>query len=365
MLRSVVLVLIYIFTCTVSLSAEEISVGIIAPLTGLRSDAGNYIKNGVELAVGEVNSSSKYNFKFKVLYEDSKYSAKESVTAFRKLKNISKVDFIIGPYSSSSVLAVAPLAEETNTLLIIPGAQSDEISEAGDNIFRLIHNARQEAPFFAEEISKRMKSDTLHLLVLQTAFTYSYLKHFKPALKKHAKKIGLIEEYAPEATDFRSHLLRIKEKKPTDIFLFATPLHAGHILKQAAEISLNVQFYNIGVEGPELLELAGKHAEGLLYPYSYDVDSKQPEILSFTKSYYKQYKSEPDTVAANSYDGVKLLADCINSYGVDVSKVKDCFYAVDSFAGASGTFKIDEQGDAVKKLLVKQIRNGKYTRADS
>ncbi|MEK7579430.1 MAG: ABC transporter substrate-binding protein [Patescibacteria group bacterium] len=340
-------------------SGEPIKIGVIAPLTGARADAGEYIRNALVLAQEDIEKSSRRN-SFEFVVEDSKYEAPTAISAYRKLVDFDGVKYIVGPYGSSEVMAVGPVAEEAKVVLLLPGAQSDEISALGDYIFRIIHHSAQEAPVFAKFIAEKMKGDTLHFLLLNTAITEPYLKVFTPAFENSGKKIGFTEKYDVTTTDFRAGLLKIKNLEPSDIFLIATPKHAALILEQARELGITAQFYNIGVEGPELLTTPNGAAEGLLYPYSYDNRSDEKTISTFNNAYLSRFGTVPDTVAANAYDAAMLLVKCINRVGDDVTRVKDCLYETKEYAGASGTFSIDENGDAIKTIIIKTIKNSQF-----
>ena len=339
-----------------------IKIGVIAPLTGVRADAGEFTKNALTIAEEEINADPEKRFKVQFLFEDSKYEPAPAVNALRKLIDIDGAHYIIGPHGSSEVLAVAPVAEQEKVLLIAPASQTSEVSQAGDYIFRVIHNSAQEAPISASFVAQTMKSDTIHFLALNTAITDAYLKDFTPPFEAAGKKIGLVEKFDSKAGDFKTELVKIKAKNPTDIFLIATPKHAGLILKQASELGIKAQFYNIGVEGPELIQLAGSAAEGLLYPYSYDSAGNNERTKRFYGAYTARFAREPDTVAANVYDAAFLIADCIEKVGDEVEDVKQCFYETDNFNGASGVFGIDDNGDAVKTIFFKTVKDGKFVR---
>ncbi len=339
-----------------------VKIGVITPLSGIRADAGEYVKNGLQLAEADINNDPQRKTKFSFVFEDSQYEPRVAVSAFSRLKNIEHVNYIIGPHGSSEALAVAPLAERTKTIIMATGALSDELSSIGKHVFRIIHNAQQEAPFLAQFLQKNMKSDTLHLLLIKTAISPSYVKYFIPALQEAGKKIGLSQDFESQAVDIRPQLLRIKEQHPTDIFMIATPKHAGLIMKQATDLGITAQFYNIAIEGPEIAATAGEAAEGLLYPYSYDSQSSDPRASRFYQEYVKRFASEPDLGAANSYDAAFLLSDCIEHVSPEVKKVQLCLHAVRNYHGVSGVFDINEHGDAIKPLFMKTIKNGKFIR---
>ena len=340
--------------------SERISIGVITPLTGVRAEAGDYCRKALELAQQDL-SAKNLRYPLRFIFEDSKYEPPAAVTAAKKLIELDKTQFIIGAYGSAETLSVAPVAEKARVILISPGSQAAEISDSGDYIFRLIHNMTQEAPFFGKFVASRMHSGTLHFLSVNTGVGPTYLKYFRPVLEGEGKKVGLAEEFDSKESDFRPQLLRIKTRQPTDIFLIAPPAHLPLILRQAKQLGVSSQFYNIGVEGPEILT-AGELAEGLLYPYSYDAYGDEPQVRRFHEAYLGKFGSEPDTVAANSYDAAMLLSSCFERAGIEVEAVKRCLYEVKHYPGVSGTFDIDANGDAVKKLFIKTVRGGKFAR---
>ena len=342
--------------------SETIKIGVIAPLTGVRADAGEFTQNALAIAKEDISADSARKFKVQFLFEDSKYEPAPAVSALQKLINVDKAHYVIGPHGSSEVLAAAPVAEQAKVILIAPASQTSEVSQAGDYIFRVIHNSAQEAPVSASFVAKKMKSDTIHFLALNTAITDAYLKDFTPPFEAAGKKVGLVEKFDSKTGDFKTELAKIKTRNPTDIFLIATPKHAGLILKQASDLGIKARFYNIGVEGPELIQLAGSAAEGLLYPYSYDSAGNNERTKRFYGAYTARFAREPDTVAANVYDAAFLFADCIEKVGNEVEDVKQCLYETDNFNGASGVFDIDDNGDAVKTIFFKTVKNGKFVR---
>lgn len=339
----------------------EVKIGVIAPLTGARSDSGEFTKNAIMLAERKINES-KNQYKVTFVIEDSKYEAPIAVSALKKLIELDGVKYVIGPNGSSEVLATGPIAEKSKVILLINGAQSIEISSLGDYIFRIIHNSAQEAPLFAKFVAQKMKGDTIHFLVINTAVSDPYIKIFKPVIESLGKNVGLVERFDQKATDFKTELTKIKSLNPTDIFIVAAAKQGAILLRQARDLGIEAQFYNIGVEGPEFLTQSGGASEGLLYPYSYDSTSAEPNVKEFYDSYKTTFNSDPDTIAANSYDAAMLLSTCFERVGIEVDTVKKCLYDTKEYRGAGGTFSIDQNGDAIKNIFIKTIKDGKFVK---
>ncbi len=357
----IIAIVIWLIAASRPTTPQTVRVGVAIPLSGNRADVGEYVKNALTLAAEKIDATSGHA-RLDFLFEDTKYEATAAVSAVKKLIDLDKVGYIIGPGGSSEALAVAPVAEQNKTILIIPGAQTDELSKAGDYIFRTIYNTSQEVPVFGPFVASKMKGGTIHFLALNTAISDPYIKQITPILEANGKRVGLVEKFDPKDANFVAQLTKIKAQNPTDIFLIAVPKQAGIIMKEAHDLGMNVQFYNIGVESAEIFTAAGNLADGLYYPYSFDGKTGSPEQVAFFTEYVRRFGTEPDTVSANAYDAALMLSTCIYKNGSDTEKVKDCLYATQEYAGASGTFSIDTNGDALKTIFIKTIKNGEFVR---
>ena len=221
---------------------------------------------------------------------------------------------------------------------------------------------RQEAPYFAKFVAGKMKGDTLQFLAINTAAIDAYVKNFRPVFEGLGKKIGIIEKVDAKALDFKDSLTKIKALNPSNIYVLATPKQLGLILKQGSELGIKAQYFGIGSEGQETIDIAGKAAEGYLYPYSYDGTQGSERIRGFYDKYVARFDREPDALAANAYDAAYLLSDCFEKVGDNTDAVKQCLYLVKDYDGASGKFSIDENGDAVKDIFIKTVEDGKFVR---
>jgi len=342
---------------------HEVKIGVLTPLSGPRADAGEFQQNGALLALEHlVENNEESSHSLKLIYDDTRYEPRAALTAYQSQRTLHNISYFIGPYGSSEVMAVAPVSERDGALLLLPGAQSDEISTAGTRIFRFIHNASQEAPFFARFIADRIGNEELCIAAASTAFTAPYIQRFKTEFTSAEKRVARVEEFEVHLTDFRSMLLRLKSLCDSHILILGTPLNTAHILRQASDINFKPKWYGLGVEGPELFELPNEISRGLLYPYSFDSESYLPAVSKFKEAYISRFGSKPDAVAANTYDSLILLNACLSKVGDKPDRVAECLYATHDYQGVSGAFSIDQNGNAVRELFIKKIQGGKGER---
>ncbi|MDD5148725.1 MAG: penicillin-binding protein activator [Candidatus ainarchaeum sp.] len=342
---------------------ETIKVGILTPLSGARAEAGEYSKRGLDFAVQEINSDNSKKYSVELAFEDTQYDPKLAVTAFQKFRDIDGLKFVIGPYGSSEVLAIAPLAEQGRIILLTSSSQSTDVTNAGDYIFRSQISVGQEAPFWADFIYRKIGSKPLHLLLINTDYGESYQKNFVPAFEKLGGKIGVVEKFGSGDTDFRTALSKIKDSETGGILMVTMPKSAGLILKQAKEMGIETSFFASSVfEGQELFDAAGGAEEGIVYPYPYDVESADTAMKTYKEKYYAKYNEIPEMISANAHDALMLLDYCFEKTGNDVEKIKACLYSIKDFEGASGTITFDKNGDVTKPLIVKIVKNGKFVK---
>lgn len=181
-------------------------------------------------------------------------------------------------------------------------------------------------------------------------------------LASAGKRLKIIQEYQTDALDFRAALARMKQAKYEDILLLLTPRQLGHVFVQANQLGYQPRMYSFGVESPELVSIAGKRADGLLYAYSFDAESSSAGTRDFVRRYRETYHDEPDALASNSYDSLMLLDGCAARLGPAAQALKDCVYQTRDYDGVSGVFSFDANGDALRSLFLKTIRDGKFVR---
>ncbi len=342
---------------------EIIKVGVILPLTEASADAAEYVKNGIDIAVEEINNNSDKKYKISLIIEDSQYKGEKAASAAQKLINIDNVNYIIGAYGSSQTLAVAPIAEANKVILISPGSQSGKITTAGDYIFRTQINTTQDAEFFAKTVFEKVGNEKLSILSINTDYGVSYINNFSEVYTKLGGNIGFVEKMDVKNTDFRTSLLKIKEENTKGVLLLGNRQFNGLVLKQAAELGLNLSFFASSVtEGRELIEVAGEAAEGLIYPYPFDAESSVKSQQSFQSKYQDKYGQKSEMLSANGYDTLMLLSHCFEKIGDDVEGVKSCIYSVENYQGASGILSFDESGDVSKPFILKTVKDGEFVK---
>jgi branched-chain amino acid transport system substrate-binding protein len=158
--------------------------------------------------------------------------------------------------------------------------------------------------------------------------------------------------------------MKIAKTNPEAI-LIVSYKEAILILKQMKELGIRKQVLSTALfEDPEIIEKAGDMAEGVLYTYygTFDPKSEDTRIREFIQKFKEKYGVEPEYYAPIGYDAVKILALAIEKGGFKPEQIKDALYQIKDFPGLSGTTSFDRNGDVIKPVILKTVKNRRFIR---
>lgn len=346
------------------------TLGVLTPLTGDGAVYGVATRKGVDLALEEINAAGGVRGKpLNVVYEDDRMSATDGVSAFQRLIATQKPSAVIGPFGSSVVLAVAPIANSAKVPILSASATADSIADAGDYVFRITPpNSRQgadDATYSWTKLGARRAmvifQNNEYGLTLRDAFVRKFRELGGEVVAQEGFDLG--------ATDYRAALGKARSLRPDVIFF---PLHSQEstlLLRQAREQGVSTKFISAdGAMTSELIEGAGPAAEGAYFStlaLGFGVADQQ--IEAFKAAHARKYGAgEPDVYSAYYYEATKLMAKAIETGGTQPEQVKTALYAMTgdkAFMGITGRTSFDAKGEVDKPFYIYQVQQGKFTLA--
>jgi branched-chain amino acid transport system substrate-binding protein len=343
--------------------SQPIKLGAILSLTGSAAQYGKWSQNGIELALSEVNQAGGINGRqLQIIYEDDGTDPASAVSAAQKLISIDHVSAIIGPLTSSSVLAAAPVAEANHTVLLSPCASSPKITGAGQYIFRNWPSDNFEGGAMAEFLANQLHAKT----VVVAAMNNEYGLGLKGVFIHRATELGLkildVLSFEQGATDLRAQAARIAELKPDVVYAPGHGKEVATLIRQCREIGVKSVFASsVAFESPDVFTVAGSAADGTYYTApAFNPDSENSVVKKFREAYEARYHAKPEVFAAHAYDAVNILSTALRDAGGDASKLKDALHAIHDFAGIAGNTTFDKNGDVIQPVAVKVTENGKF-----
>ena len=351
-------------SCQKKVEEKVVKIGAILPLTGDAAKYGESAKEGIELAIEEINAEGGVKgHKIEIIYEDSQGLPTTGVSAFQKLITSNRVPAVIGGLFSSVTLAIAPIANREHVVVLSPTSSAPAITKAGDYIFRNCASDIFEGKIMAEAARKTLGLSKVAIIYINNDYGVGIKDVFKKEFTALGGKILAEEAFDQGATDFRTQITKVKQANPEAVYIIGYR-ELGSLLKQAKELGLNVQFLStVMFEDPEILKIAGTAAEGVIYSArAYNPKSKEPIVKKFVEKYEMKYHKEPDIFAALSYDAVLILAKAMEIGGFTADGIKGALYGIRDFQGVAGVTSFDENGDVVKPAVLKIVRNSKFVK---
>jgi branched-chain amino acid transport system substrate-binding protein len=359
-------------------SKGDILIGAAAPFTGDLAQFGESMRNGIDLAVEEINAAGGILGGRKLRIEAGDDQAKPSegtLVAQRFAGNLDMVA-VVGHFNSGVSIPASDIYEKLGLLQITPASTNPKLTSRGLRlIFRNLpnddENGRQLADFASRKGFKRVA-----IYFANNAYGKGLADVFEKRAKENGIEIVDRQAYDPERDeDFRAVLTKWKgaagaggaaaaANAALDAICIAGENPKGAIIiSQAREVGLKTPFLGgDGIASPELWEIGGSAAEGTFVTSYFHPGDPRPEVAKFNEAFQAKYGRLPDVWAAQAYDAVKILAAAMTAANSPAPvKVAAALRTLKDWVGVTGVHAFDQNGDVVgKKVIVTVVKNGAF-----
>jgi len=329
---------------------EPIKVGASLSLTGKYARTGEEQRRGYDLWAMHINnvgySLGKGNLPHKepglidgrpveLILLDDRSDPTTGVRLFNELIYNRKVDFLLGPYSSSVSNAVAPIIEESKIPTPIPMASSPKIWKG---------KRRQWMPQIQPPASLRLpgivkmckeKGDkTIAIIYSDAAFPRAAAEGVKARAEKYGLDIVLYEAYPKTLTDWIPIVSKAKDRK-------ADVLAGGGYLPDSIGIVKATKSINyiphaislvVGVALPDFRDSLSDDVLNITGDADWEPGVEYPGAKEFTEAYQKRNGRLPEYHAAGGYGGAQILEEAVKRVGnvKDKKAIRDVMYQLDT-----------------------------------
>jgi branched-chain amino acid transport system substrate-binding protein len=339
-------------------SAQEktIKIGALLPISGPGSYFGAQDKQGVELALEQLNKAGVNGYKFVVQYEDSSCSPLPASQAAKRLLDNFKPDVIIGEECSDATLAIMPIVEQAKVPLLNAGSSSIKITQPGSPYtFRILPDEVMQGIDIATQAYKRLNARTAVLLYENTNAGIGNAKVFKDTFEKLGGKIIADIGFGRDVNDFTSIATRVAGAGKADVIPTYTLEGQGLKITQAlaqagvvkggggSSIQLGTIWLPFGFE-----QKAGKAAEGYIRIVQFDPTDTRDVVKNFISAFKAKFNADPTHLNAHAYDQIMLIADVVKRGGKDAQSIRDTLAATKNFVGVTGSVEFDKHNQNIK-----------------
>jgi branched-chain amino acid transport system substrate-binding protein len=344
---------------------EGIQVGFFGALTGPTATFAQSGRNGVTLAVEELNGAGGVlgGKRIELLVEDDRGEASEAASVVSKLITRDHVVALIGEQASSRTIAAAPIAQSYGVPMISPTSTNVDVTKKGDYIFRACFTDSYQGGVLASFARRDLEAKSAAILVdARSDYSVGLAQAFRESFEREGGKIAGELKYTEGDSDFRAQLTAIRALAPDVLLVPGYYTDAGLIARQARALGMTAVLLGAdGWDSPKLAEIGGEAIEGAYFSNHYSVDDPSPAVRTFAAAYRRRFGADPDSIAALSYDATKLLADAIKRAGsTEGKRIRDALADTKGFAGVSGTIDMDADRNPIKPAVILKVERGRF-----
>ena len=341
---------------------DKVRVGVFMSLTGSTANFGISSTNGIKMAADEVNAAGGINGKqIEILVEDDRSDASEAATIVTKFVTQDQVHAILGEVASSRSIAAAPIAQNAKIPMLTPSSTNPEVTKKGDFIFRSCFIDPVQGAAIAQFAAKTLNAKTGAIMVdRKNDYSTGLEKVINETFTRMGGKIVAVQSYQEGDQDFNAQLTSLKGGNPEVIFVPGYYNDVGLIAKQARDKGITVPLIGgDGWDSVQLYAIGGSALNGSYFTNHYSPYDTDPKVQKFVNDYKARYNTVPDALAATAYDAARIMFDAIKrSTSLDGPAIRDALAATKDFPGVTGTVTFNEQRDAVKPIVMIEIKDG-------
>jgi len=354
---TIVLVFVIVMTGCKHKEEDVIKIGAIVFLTGESSSLGEPLKNGLLLAVEQINNSGGIEGKkVKLILEDSKSTANGTINAYRKLVR-DKVIAII----STGDIELRALNEIANQyhIPIIATAATGGLENWSEWIFRYCYSEQSQKEELIDFIINDLGTKNLVLVYPNSSYGLDIKNYTNLFTHKFGGNVLAAIPYEMNSVDQRATALKAINENPEIIIIRGYGIGFESVLRSLSEQRYGgILAGDITIGIPSTIEKLHQAVNGSYFVASFlDNDSEDELIQDYINSYRNKFKLEPGFWDALSYDSFLLLRTAIEKAGTDNLRLKDTLYYLPPVNCLLGKHGFNESTDVNFELNIFQIVN--------
>jgi len=304
-------------------AADPIKIGVDGPFTGGSSSMGVSMRDGVRLAVTEINKSGGVlGRKLQIIERDDEAKNERGVQIAQELINKEKVTAVVGYINTGVSLASQRFFQEAKIPVMNNVATgsivTNQFPKDPDNyVFRNAAADNIQAPMIVEEAITRRGFKKVAILADSTNYGQLGREDLEKALKAKGVTPVAEEKFNIKDVDMTAQLLKAKEAGAEVVLTYGIGPELAQIANGMTKLGWKVPMIGSWtLSMANFIDNAGPGGEGARMPQTFIQEASTPKRKAFIDDYLKTFKPKNNRIdspvsAAQGYDSIYLLAAAI------------------------------------------------------
>ena len=341
--------------------AQDIKIANLVELSGPGATSGTQFKDGIELAIKEINASGGIlGKKITDTTEDTQSNPGVAKGLTQKATD-NDVFAIFGPVFTGSIMVSMAESKRAETPNFTGGEGAAVTQQGNPYVFRTSFGQSVAFPKIAKYINS--KSKNLAIIYVNNDFGKGGLDTIKKLLEGTSTKIVAEVSTDSGAIDFSAAVIKVKQSNADAVFVYTNEEESARALREFRKQDFTKPLIGeTTLTGQKVIELAGEAANGAVGHVGLTVDA--PELKAFGVKFKNEYKTESDHNGVKGYTGVYILKAAIERVGkldrkaVAAALHNACFSAK-QYPGILLDVCFDEKGDLDRESFMVEVKKGK------
>ena len=346
-------------------SGATIKLADVAELSGGGATVGTNWKNGIDLAIEEINAKGGIlGNRIEVTHADSQ--SNPGVARAQVQKALDNEPYVLlGPGYSGSVKVTAPLAAEAGIAQIM-GGEAAELTQAGNKfLFRTSFGQQSSMPKVAKYINDDIKAKSVAIVWVNNDFGRGGRDVIAREFARYGIKVAADLSTEAGQADFAADVSKIKAANPDAVFIYLNEEESARILKELRRQGVTAPLIGeTTLVGQKVVELAGEAANGARGHVGLTTDAPVDLVKAFREKFVKKYNYIPDHNGIKGYLAIYMIKAATEKIGkVDAKKLADTLHGLTIKAanepGILMDVTFDQNGDIDRQGFLVEIVEGK------
>lgn len=342
-----------------------IKIASLQELSGAGATVGTNFKNGMDLAIREINAAGGIlGHKIEVNHSDTQSNPGVAKGLAQKAVD-DDVLAVFGPgYSGSMMVSM----NETRRAQIpnFTGAEAAAITQQGNPyVFRTSFGQQTSMPKIARYMAQDLKAKTVAVIFVNNDFGKGGLDMVKQALAGYGAKV--VAEISTDSgrLDFAAPVLQAKQSNADVVFVYTNEEEAARCLRELRKQGVTKPIVGETVlTSQKVIELAGDAANGAIAHVGLTADAPVPALQAFRTKFMKAYNYLPDHNCIKGYTGVYMMKAGLEKAGkIDRAALVKALHGLHISAakdpGVLMDVSIDDKGDLDRESFLTEVKAGK------
>lgn len=295
---------------------EKVKIVNVSELSGPGATAGINWKNGIDLAVADVNAQGGIlGRQIEIVHYDGQTNPGATRAAIQRGID-EKAVAVLGPVFSGPIMASMQISQRAGVPQIVGGEAANLTKQGNPYIFRTSLNQADAMPKLANYFRDEVKAKSVAVVWVNNDFCKGGRDAMLPELEKRGIKVAADVSTEQGQADFAADAIKVKNANADAVFVYLNEEESARFLRAAKQAGVDKPIVGeTTLLGAKVIELAGEAANGVKGHVGLSVDAPVPAFQEFGQKFQQKFGAKPDHNGLKGYIAVHMIKEVAERTG--------------------------------------------------